>query len=82
MDEAEIELETARIKSIIATAKCEGVNETIKQVMDFILLDSNGQPPIAQGFKFMFSLSVTASQYATETRNKYEEMRGNLFYGS
>lgn len=82
MDAKAVELETARIKSIIAKAQYQGVNETVKRVMDFVLLDKDKSPPFDQVFKFMFDLSVTASEYATETRNKYEELRGDLFYGS
>lgn len=82
MDAKEVELETARIKSIIATAHYQGVNEAVKKIMDFVLADKDKSPPFDKVFKFMFDLSVTASDYSTETRNKYEEMRGDLFYGS
>jgi len=82
MDAKAVELETARIKSIMANAKHDGTNETIKQIMDFILSEMNKPLQLDQLYKFMFDLNSKASNYATETRNKYEEMRGDLFYGS
>lgn len=77
MDEAKVELETARIKSIIATAKHEGANEAIKEIMDYML---NGPLNAERIFRFMFEVNSRFNAVATENRNKYDELKGE-FYG-
>jgi len=83
MDTKAVGLETAKLKSIMATAKYEGANETIRQVMDFITseLDQNNQPKLEQLYKFMFDLNRKFNNIAVEYRNKYNELMGDFFHG-
>ena len=73
MDEKQVELETARIKSIIATARHEGANEAIKEVMDFMLNESHGALRI---FAFMFDLNSRFSNEAFTNKSKHEALKG------